>query len=164
MSEYRRIRRPGATIFFTLCLEEKGSDLLTARIDDLRAAFRKTHSERPFYVNAIVVLPDHLHAVLTLPPGDSDYANRWRLIKSRFTRAIDLRVPRPSHIRRGESGIWQRRFWEHHIRNGDDLQNHVEFCRSDPVRHGYVTQACQWPYSSLHRDMDRGIRSARHAV
>ncbi len=113
----------------------------------------RTISERPFYINAIVVLPDHLHTVLTLPSGDSDYATRWRIIKARFSRQVKVGNRRASHLRRGERGIWQRRYWEHHIRDDDDFRAHVEYCWKNPVKHGLVKHPNDWPYSSIHRDL-----------
>lgn len=155
MTNERRIHRPGTSVFFTVCLERSGSTLLIDQIDALRAAFRQTHQERPFYVNAIVVLPDHLHTALTFPPGDDDYLNRWALIRSRFARTV-------SHG--SDRGIWQRRIWEHHIKDQNDLKEHIAFCISDPVRHGYVSEPIQWQYSSIHRDLDTGIKTAKYAV
>lgn len=152
------IHRPGTSVFFTVSLKQNGSSLLVDQIDALRAAFRQTMIERPFYINAIVVLPDHLHAALTFPPGDLDYSNRWTLIKSRFLRGNH------SNSDLGNTNIWERRNWEHHIKDRNDLKEHVEFCLSDPVRHGYVSEPTQWQYSSIHRDLDTGIRTARYAV
>lgn len=155
MTNYRRIHTPGASIFFTVCLEDRGSDLLIREIDTLRHAFRSTMAERPFVIDAIVVLPDHLHTILTLPRGDSDYATRWAVIKSRFTRSVPkVTHKRPSQERRCDGGIWQRRFWEHHLRNEADYQAHKDYCLTDPVRHGLTRRPEDWLYSSIHREMD----------
>lgn len=162
MTNYRRIYAPGASIFFTVCLQDKGSDLLIREIDTLRQAFRSTMAERPFEIDAIVVLPDHIHTIVTLPHGDSDYANRWAVIKSRFTRAVPkVARKRPSQDRRGDGGIWQRRFWEHHLRDEADYQTHKAYCLSDPVRHGFVNRPHDWLYSSIHRENDLKRRSFR---
>ncbi len=162
MTNYRRIHVPGASIFFTVCLEEKGSDLLIREIGALRHAFRSTKAERPFEIAAIVVLPDHLHAILTLPRGDSDYATRWAVIKSRFTRAVPkVSHKRPSQEKRADGGIWQRRFWEHHLRDDTDYRRHVDYCLTDPVRHGLVRRPEDWLYSSIHREADQVERGYR---
>ena len=111
MSQYRRPRRPGALIFFTAALARRGSDLLVGEIDRLREAVRITRAERPFGIEAWVVLPDHLHCIWTLPEGDADYSTRWRLIKSRFSGGLPPGRLRESHVARQKRGIWQRRFW-----------------------------------------------------
>lgn len=160
MSHYIRPKIPGATIFFTLTLAERGSDLLVRNVDLLREAFHRTLLERPFFVDAIVVLPDHLHALITLPATDSDYATRWRIIKTRFSRSLPCGALRESHIARNERGIWQRRFWEHHIREEDDFRAHVEYCWNNPVKHGFVAKAADWPFSSIHRDLAQGMVSS----
>ena len=120
MPNYIRPKVTGATIFFTVNLADRSSSMLTDRIDDLRNAVRMTRTERPFAIDAWVVLPDHMHCVWTLPVGDGDYTTRWRLIKSRFSRGVPTGRLRASHVKRDERGIWQRRFWEHHIRDEDD--------------------------------------------
>jgi putative transposase len=139
MPNYLRPDVTGATIFFTVALAERGSDLLLHEVSALREAVRITRNERPFDIAAWVVLPDHLHCVWTLPAGDRDYPTRWRLIKSRFSRIMPPGRLRASHEARSERGIWQRRYWEHHIRDAADLAAHVEYC--------------WWnPWSSFHRD------------
>jgi len=153
MSNYLRPKRPGATFCFTVTLAERGSDLLVREIDLLRRAVLKTRAERPFQIVAWVVLPDHIHCVWRLPNDDADYATRWRLIKSRFSMVLPCNHRRPSHLRRGERAIWQRRFWEHHIRNAQDRDAHIRYCWDDPVKHGLVNTPRDWPFSSLHRDM-----------
>lgn len=168
MSQYRRLRIPGATYFFTLALQDRGSDLLVRHIHDLRAAYAATIRDMPVRCEAIVVLPDHLHAVWTLPPGDCDFSERWRKIKSRFSRAVD-RAHRPVHLpasqaAKRECGIWQRRFWEHAIRDAQDYRRHVDYCWGNPVRHGLVAQAAHWPHSSIHREIRHGQLSPDWAV
>lgn len=157
MPSYRRIRIPGATYYFTLALADRGSSLLTDRVDVLRAAYRATVREHPVITNAVVILPDHLHAVWTLPPGDADYSTRWRKIKARFSRKVGQSPPRsPSKHAKRERGIWQRRFWEHTIRDDADFAMHVQYCWGNPVKHGLVAQAAAWPLSSIHREIRSG--------
>jgi len=156
MSNYRRPFVLGARIFFTVALANRGSRMLVDHIDLLRGAVSQTRQERPFAINAWVVLPDHLHCVLTLPAGDAGYPTRWRLIKTRFSRQLPVGPLRPSHIRRGERGIWQRRYWEHHIRDNADFAAHVRYCWTNPVKHGFVGSPEEWPYSSIHRDIAHG--------
>lgn len=151
MPSYLRPKVQGATIFFTVALACRGDDLLVREVARLRDAVRVTRSERPFWIDAWVVLPDHLHAVWTLPANDRDFSTRWRLIKSRFAMGLPEGTLRPSHVIRGERGIWQRRFWEHHIRDADDFRAHVEYCRVNPVKHGLVARPEDWPFSSVHR-------------
>ena len=124
----------------------------------LRAAVAATRQRYPFTIDAFVVLPDHLHAVWTLPPGDCDFSTRWRLIKSRFAKALP-KQERLSAVRaaRGERGIWQRRFWEHLIRDETDYARHVEYCYINPLKHGLVTRVRDWPYSSFHRDVRAAV-------
>jgi putative transposase len=157
MSSYRRVFAPGATYFFTVSAAARGSALLTRHIDALRAAHAATLREHPLRVDAMVVLPDHLHAVWTLPDGDADFPLRWRKLKARFTRAVGGTYRRsPSKEARGERGLWQRRNWEHVIRDRADYARHVEYCWHDPVRHGLAARARDWPHSSFHREVDRG--------
>lgn len=158
MSNYRRPRIPGASIFFTVALERRGTDTLLRHAEALRVAVRRTQAERPFHINAAVILPDHLHMIWTLPQGDSDFANRWRVIKARFTQAVpDTGHRRASHIARRERGLWQRRYWEHHIRGPAELAALTRYCWADPVKHGLVTDPFDWPLSSIHRDGVRGM-------
>ncbi|WP_210115077.1 REP-associated tyrosine transposase [Roseovarius aestuariivivens] len=152
MAQYIRPRRPGATIFFTLCLQEAESTLLIDEITRLRQAVRTVREVQPFRIDSWVVLPDHLHAIWTLPDGDCDYAARWAAIKARFSRGLPGGVETPRLVARREKGIWQRRFWEHHIRDAADLAQHRTYCWTDPVRHGLVRQPRDWRYSSYHRD------------
>jgi putative transposase len=127
-------------------------------IEVLRATFRRVRTRHPFRLEAVVVLPDHLHCVWTLPPGDTDYSTRWNLIKGCFSRAIE-KGERVSHCRtkRGERGLWQRRFWEHLIRDQDDFNRHVDYVHWNPVKHGWVRRVADWPHSSFHAFRRRGI-------
>jgi putative transposase len=160
MSRYLRPRIPAATIFFTLALERRGQTLLVDEVERLRIAVRQTMAERPFRIDAWVVLPDHLHAIWTLPEDDSDYAVRWRLIKARFSMGLPPGYRRASHALRQERAIWQRRFWEHHIRDDADLDEHLRYCWHNPVRHGLCSSPHDWPYSSVHRDVPQTGRGA----
>lgn len=157
MSQYLRPRLSDHSIFFTVALAKRGSTLLTDQVERLRVAVRQTMVERPFRIDAWVVLPDHLHAIWTLPEADADYATRWRLIKSRFSTSLPPGPVRSSHLRRHERGIWQRRFREQHLRSSSDVAAHLEYCWLNPVKHGLVSEAGAWPYSSIHRDRQLGI-------
>jgi len=152
MSNYLRPGVPGATIFFTVRLAERGSALLTDEIDRLRSAVGLTLRERPVAVRAWIVLPDHMHCIWTLPEGDRDFPVRWGAIKARFSRGLPCGTRRLSHLMRREKAIWQRRFWEHHIRDRQDLDEHIARCWNDPVRHGLVERPQDWPFSSFQRN------------
>lgn len=155
MPNYHRMFVPGGCWFFTVNLVDRRSTLLTDNICALRAAVHQTMSRYPFRIDAMVVLPDHIHAIWTLPEGDADFPTRWRLIKGRFSKAIPADEElSASREKRGERGIWQRRFWEHLIRNERDLEKHYEYCWFNPVKHGLVSRIEDWPYSSFHRDVD----------
>lgn len=156
MVRYRRAIVPGGTFFFTVTLRDRRSRALVAHVDALRAAFRTARRERPFGIEAIVVLPDHLHAVLTLPDGDADFSGRWRRIKGLFTRRVAAREPVLPRDRRGEYALWQRRFWEHTVRDEADLARHVDYIHFNPVKHRHVTRAADWPHSSFHRYVRNG--------
>src|SRR5436309_2300847 len=158
MPNYRRAFVPAGCWFFTVNLLDRRSTLLTDQIEDLREATRRTRERYPFRINAFVVLPDHVHAIWTLPEGDSDFAMRWRLIKIQFSKSIPSIEPL-SKVRRarGERGVWQRRFWEHLIRDDEDYRRHVEYCYINPVKHGLVRRVRDWPHSSFHRDVRAGL-------
>jgi putative transposase len=153
MPNYRRAFVAGASWFFTVNLFERKSRLLVDHIDALREAVRETRQRFPFEIDAMVVLPDHLHAVWTLPEGDCDFPVRWRLIKIRFSKSIPGGEPLTTTRRvRGERGIWQRRYWEHMIRDERDYSRHIDYCWLNPVKHGLVANVEDWPFSSFHRD------------
>ena len=154
---YRRALVEGATYFFTVNLANRSSRLLVDRVDDLRETVRGVRRAHPFEIIAWVVLPDHLHAVWQLPEGDAGYSMRWGLIKGGFSR----RIPEGERVgesrkRKGERGLWQRRFWEHLVRDQADLQRHVDYIHYNPVRHGYVRRAIDWQFSSFHRYLRLG--------
>jgi len=121
-------------------------------------AVRRTMGERPFFVNAAVILPDHLHMIWTLPHGDRDFPNRWRVINARFTQAVpDEGHARASHRARRERGLWQRRYREHHVRSAEELAALTRYCWMNPVKHGFVGNPFDWKLSSIHRDGVRGM-------
>ena len=158
MTDYRRNFIPGGSFFFTVNLADRRSGLFVEHIDELRAAFRGTHQRHPFTTDAIVVLPDHLHAVWTLPKGDADFATRWRQIKSAFSRNIPTVEPiSNSRAAKRERGIWQRRYWEHTIRDENDFVRHVDYVHINPVKHRLVTRVSDWPYSSFERMVRLGL-------
>jgi putative transposase len=160
MPNYRRAFVSGGCWFFTVNLLNRRSRLLTDQIDALREAMRRTQARHPFTIDAMVVLPDHIHAVWTLPPGAADFSLRWRLIKIDFAKAVPKTEWRnPVRTARGERGIWQRRFWEHMIRDDEDFRRHIEYCYINPVRHGLVTRVRDWPHSSFHRDVQADLFS-----
>jgi len=160
MPNYRRAFVPGGCWFFTVNLLERRQTLLIDHIEALREAVAKTLHSLPCTIDAFVVLPDHLHAIWTLPPGDSDFSTRWRIMKSRFAKVLP-KQERLDGVRaaRNERAIWQRRFWEHLIRDEADYARHVEYCYINPLKHGLVTRVRDWPHSSFHRDVRAGIVS-----
>lgn len=162
MPNYRRAWHPGGTYFFTVnLLECRGNDLLTRHIDVLRAVVRSVRTRHPFAIHAWAVLPNHLHCVLELPPGETDFATRWRLIKLEFSKALPPTEWRSAVRRkRGERGIWQRRYWEHLIRDQADYRAHMDYVHINPLKHGLVTQVADWPYSTFHRLVEQGIYPA----
>ncbi len=158
MPNYVRPRIAGGTWFFTVNLLDRNSRLLTEHIDALRKATRKTKQRFPFRIDALVVLPNHLHAVWTLPENETDFSLRWRLIKIYFAKSLPRTEYRSrGRIAKGERGIWQRRFWEHTVRDDEDYQRHLDYCYINPVKHGLVRAVRDWPYSSFHRDVRAGL-------
>jgi putative transposase len=146
---YRRAFTPGGTFFFTLVTEGRRPVFASAAaVEVLRGAFRSVRQARPF-VDAMIVMPDHLHCIWTLPPEDADFSTRWRLIKTWFTKHLQ-----PDQRARG---IWQPRYWEHQIRDENDFARHVDYIHYNPVKHGLVASAMEWPYSSFRRHVEAGI-------
>ncbi|MEX2474204.1 transposase [Marinobacter sp.] len=162
MMNYRRNRVPGGTYFFTVVTADRAPILKSpSAVSCLRASFRSVLPRYPFSIDAMVVLPDHIHCVWTLPGEDDDYSLRWRLIKTGFTKRLQ-RLP-------GEAGlisqsIWQKRFWEHTVRDDLDFARHVDYIHFNPVKHGYVSRAADWPYSSFHRYVREGMLPVDWAV
>jgi putative transposase len=152
MTNYRRLRVAGATYFFTVCLENRGSSILIDQIDVLRQSYAKTIREYPVTCHAMVILPNHLHAIWTLPEGDDNFSERWRRIKGRFSHGIREDAPRRHSMdAKRERGIWQRRFWEHLVRDEKDFAAAMAYCEYNPVKHGLVTDPKDWPFSSFNR-------------
>jgi putative transposase len=156
MPRYVRAKIKGCLFFFTVVLAERPSNLLVYEIDRLRQAYRTIQQRRPFETIAICVLPDHVHAIWALPDEDADFSTRWSLIKSGFSRGLDPRSRSASKVGKREKGIWQRRYWEHSIRDDADLERHVDYIHFNPVKHGHVTRVADWPHSSFHRYVEHG--------
>jgi putative transposase len=158
MPDYRRHRVSGGTYFFTVNLLDRRTDLLVRHIDALRAAMIHTKQVMPFHIDAWVVLPEHMHCVWTLPLGDTDYSERMRMLKSTFSKTLP-RVEAVDAVRlaKGERGIWQRRFWEHTIRDDADYAMHLDYVHRNPVKHGLVERVVDWPYSTFHRCVEKGL-------
>jgi putative transposase len=160
MSDYRRSLVPGGCFFFSVALADRQSSLLVDEIARLRHAYAITRTTLPFTTLAICVLPEHLHAIWALPAHDSDYAQRWALLKSSFSRGLPLAARLSlSQRHKREKGLWQRRYWEHRIRDAEDLQRHLDYLHYNPVKHGLVEQVKDWPYSSFHRHVRQGLLS-----
>ena len=155
---YRRAWVPGGTFFFTVNLADRRADTLVRHVDALRVAFAQVKARHPFELIAVVVLPDHLHAIWQLPPDDADYATRWSRIKAGFSRAIPAgEAIRPSREVKGERGIWQRRYWEHQIRDESSLQRRMDYIHYNPVKHGWAKRPADWPHSSFAHHVARGM-------
>jgi len=153
--DYRRVHQKGGSYFFTVVTHDR-KPLLTAHITRLRHAFRTVRDRYPYNLDAIVVLPDHLHCVWRLPPGDADFSGRWMRIKRLFSTGIGASSATPSQVLKREKGIWQRRFWEHCIRDEEDWRRHIDYIHFNPVRHGHALSPAEWPYSSFHRAVAKG--------
>ena len=156
MVQYRRNLLAGGTFFLTATVADRRSSVLVDSIGLLVRAFRVTRLERPFFLNAFVILPDHLNAVITLPADDADFSGRFRRMKSLFTRLVVASGLKCERNARGEYALWQRRFWEHTIRDDRDFARHVDYIHFNPVKHGLVTKVADWPYSSFHRYVRTG--------
>lgn len=148
MPNYIRSRVPGATYFFTVALADRRSRALEAHVGVLRRAYAAVHAEHPFETVAVCVLPDHLHVIWRMPEDDADFSVRWQQIKRNFAAWAGL------------PDVWQRRFWEHQIRDDDDLARHIDYVHWNPVKHGLVRQVRDWPHSSFHRWVRRGALPA----
>ncbi len=152
MPEFRRRRVPGGTFFFTVRLQDRNSDLLIREVDRLRRATRATLARKPFQIDDIVILPSVIHTIWTLPEGDADFSNRWGMLRAVFSRGLPAPADRhPAALRRQEKGIWQRRFWEHHLRDADDIAAHRHMIYAAPVQAGLVARPSDWQWSSIHR-------------
>ncbi|QNA90124.1 transposase [Massilia sp. Dwa41.01b] len=165
MSRYRRART-GSTYFFTLVSFRRQPILC---LPPIRAALRRAVQDvrivRPFDIDAWVLMPDHLHCIWTLPDGDLDYSTRWALIKNSVSRFAGITTPytghpSPSRIKHRDAAIWQRRFFEHRIRDDLDFERHADYVHFNPVRHGHADSAIAWPFSTFHRFVRTGIYPA----
>ncbi len=157
MPDFRRNRVVGGTYFFTVNLQDRASTLLVEHIHLLRASVRRVRMLAPFHIDAWVVLPDHMHAVWTLPEGDSNFPRRWQAIKMAFSKGLTpIEARSDTQQRRGERAIWQRRYWEHTIRDERDYAAHVDYIHFNPVKHGLASEPAAWPFSSFHRAVANG--------
>ncbi len=163
MSRYRRSNSTGATYFFTLVSYRRQTILCDQPVRNaLREAITHVHQKRPFTIDAWVLLPDHFHCMWTLPEADTDFSTRWALIKRKVSLICSQHYKHqkwisPSKQKHRESTLWQRRYWEHQIRDGLDYQQHLDYVHWNPVKHGLVTQARDWPYSTFHRYVKQGV-------
>lgn len=159
MPNYIRLKHEGGTYFFTVnLLQRNDNPLLTEHIHLLRNAIKTVKAKYPFHIHAWVVLPDHMHCIWQLPPTDDDFSIRWRLIKSGFSKSIQNSEPiSVSRQKRQERGIWQRRFWEHRIRDDNDFARHMDYIHYNPVKHGHVQKVKDWPFSTFHHWVRLGI-------
>ena len=163
MTRYRRAVVAGGTYFFTVVTYRRRPFLTDEEPRRwLREVIKETRADYPFEIDAWVLLPDHLHCLWTLPEGDSDYWTRWALIKSRFTKrskGLLLREDWMTESKRKhrEGTIWQRRFWEHMIRDDRDFEAHVDYIHFNPVKHGLVEKVADWPFSTFHRFVGAGL-------
>ncbi len=159
--QYRRSTAKGATFFFTVVTHNRRAILCNeANVTLMREAFKFVISKHPFIIDAFVMLPDHLHCIWTLPENDGDFSMRWRQIKSYFSKQCqdEFRgIQTSARLKKGEQAVWQRRFWEHQIRDDLDFIRHVEYIHYNPIKHGLVNAPKAWPYSTFHRYVKQGI-------
>jgi putative transposase len=162
--QYRRAYTPGGTFFFTLVTEGRRPVFSAAEaVEVLRDAFRTVRKSRPFDLDAMVVMPEHLHCIWTLPPGDADFSTRWRLIKTWFTKHCEpdwCHVPGPACVAKRAQAVWQQRYWEHQLRDDADFAHHVDYIHYNPVKHGLAKSPMDWPYSSFCRYVEAGVYPA----
>ncbi len=156
--DYRRYFQPGGSYFFTVVTENR-QPILIEHIDRLRDAFRHGLERHPFKIDGIVILPDHLHTIWQLPDGDHDFSTRWMVIKRKFSTGLSVSPTNQSKRSKREKGIWQRRFWEHCIRDEADWRQHMDYIHYNPVKHGYCESPADWPHSSFNRSLHQGFYS-----
>jgi putative transposase len=159
--QYRRALIPGGRYFFTLVTQRRRPIFVDeVPVEKLRQALRQVMRKRPFFINAAVILPDHLHCIWTLPPDDADFSTRWRLIKTWFTKHYENKDQIENDVftvKPSEPTIWQHRYWEHVLRNEWDFEQHVDYIHYNPVKHGYVNKPADWKYSSFHHYVKQGM-------
>jgi len=159
--QYRRFYTPGGTYFFTLVTYRRRNLFFnTQRKDLLLESINDVQKRHPFSLTAWVILPNHIHCIWTLPENDFDFSTRWRLIKSTFTRKFTDKPQEKlsvSRLKKGEQGVWQRRFWEHQIRDENDFKQHLDYIHYNPVKHRYVNSPINWPHSSFHKFVEENI-------
>ena len=157
MARYKRIRAKGHCVFLTLVSKQR-TPIFIRNINFLRAAFLRVQTAMPFSVRAAVVLPDHIHFIMELDGDDTDYSMRVNHIKRNFSMCVpDAIRPLPNQRRRRERGVWQPRFWEHTIRDEKDDRRHVDYIHYNPVKHRLVERVADWPYSSFHNYVKKGL-------
>lgn len=162
MPYYRRARVPGASYFFTVVSEGRRPILTDATIRAaLRRAICEVRAEMPFRIDGWVLLPDHMHVIWTLPEGDADYSTRWKRIKGKVTHECGNAYLQPDylsdrHRTEGSATLWQKRFWEHLLRNEGDFSRHLDYLHGNPLKHGLVDRVGDWPWSSFHRWLKQG--------
>jgi len=159
--QYRRAKIKGGTYFFTVVTYQRRRFLCQPEnVKLLRNAFRHVMQEYKFKIDALVLLPDHLHCIWTLPDDDSDFSTRWRLIKGYFSKYCEDQYRSDvskAREKKNEQAVWQRRFWEHAIRDEDDYARHVDYIHYNPIKHGLAKAPKDWEYSSFHRYVQNGI-------
>ncbi len=164
MPNYRRARITGGTYFFTVVTRHRLPLLASApAVSALQDSFAGVTAHHPFTMDALVILPDHLHCIWTLPQDDGDFSARWRLVKTRFSRAcrISKRGPiLPPSLLKGDESPWQERFWEHLIRDEMDFNTHCDYIHYNPVKHGLVESPIKWPHSTFEAFVRRGFYPA----
>lgn len=162
MPEYRRLRTKGASYFFTVVTHQRQPILcLPKSLEAMRGVFRDVADRRPFQTDAWVILPDHMHVVWTLPEGDSDYSSRWAIVKKELTKHLRSVVDTnpastSSRVRHRDGAVWQRRFWEHQIRDERDCRAHLDYIHFNPVKHGLARTPKDWQCSSFHKCVAQG--------
>lgn len=153
--EYRRLYVQGVCYFFTVVTYQRRPILTNPDIwQTLKTAFKNEQQKNPFEIEALVILPDHLHTIWKLPENDADYSKRWNNIKRyvSFHCGENYALPRSkTQISKRQSTIWQPRFWEHCIRDDDDFYKHLDYIHYNPVKHGYVKNVADWRHSTFHR-------------
>lgn len=166
MSRYRRTHIAGATYFFTVVTYRRQAILCDPEVQTaLRNAIETVRNNRPFTIDAWVLLPDHLHCIWTLPIGDADNATRWGRIKRAVSLACGSSYRRPEWLSASkrshrESTIWQRRYWEHQIRDDRDFARHMDYVHYNPFKHGLCKHVAAWPFSTFHRYVAQGFYSS----